>query len=798
MTCARMPSTRSGWVVREPQHEPVLLRERGAQVGQLARAAHGLERHGERGGRQLAEQVGGGGCLGLGPRAQPLDDLGDGVGGEGVVDPGARASSSRDGSGVSSNSSTSSVGLDGIRAGLERVAQPFEPVGRHEVVGEAGVDRIGGVHRPRPVSPRYSPRRPGACASSQVPPTSGVKPMRVSGIASFERSVTMRIAACPARPMPPPIVMPSAIATMGFGYSAMRALSAYSARKNTPVSSASPAADLLGEAADVASGAQAAIAGAVEQHDVDVGVVLPRVERRREVADHAEVERVDRARTVEGEVPESAVRADEDAGLGDVGHARNVTARLSRADVRSASPRRRDVIPAQRAQFPQRYGERLTTTRGFGMPDGQVLEFSGVTKRFGAITAVSDFSARVESGRRDRLPRTRTAPARPRRCASCSVSCAPPRAPRRSAARPTPSSSGRCRPSAPCSRHPASTPAAPRRTTSRSTRRPPASRDPRVDDVLGLVGLADAAGRKVGGFSLGMRQRLGLAYALLGDPGVLVLDEPANGLDPEGIKWMRGFLRQLAREGRTVLDVVAPARRGAADRRLAARHLAGPARLPGRRSTSSPTRRSTRPSSTPPTAPRSPTALTRRRRHVRGAALRAHRARSRARARSARSPQPRASRCRRCSARGPALEEVFLDLVNGTRVHPSAAARGSAQAEPAALGASVERRCRGRRRQWPRGSARRAGCRAEAPRIVAQPDAGDAGAAAACRCRRQTPPRVGRPDRAAAADQPTSAARLRRSEHRRHRRRRPDRRGCDVARRAGARRPRRPRPTSRR
>ena len=59
-------------------------------------------------------------------------------------------------------------------------------------------------------------------------------------------------------------------------------------------------------------------------------------------------------------------------------------------------------------------------------------------------------------------------------------------------------------------------------------------------------------GRKVGGFSLGMRQRLGLAYALLGDPGVLVLDEPANGLDPEGIKWMRGFLRRLAREGRTV------------------------------------------------------------------------------------------------------------------------------------------------------------------------------------------------------------------------------------------------------
>ncbi|MBP2421368.1 ATP-binding cassette domain-containing protein [Microbacterium imperiale] len=75
----------------------------------------------------------------------------------------------------------------------------------------------------------------------------------------------------------------------------------------------------------------------------------------------------------------------------------------------------------------------------------------------------------------------------------------------------------------------------------------------RVDDALGTVGLADVAGRRVGGFSLGMRQRLGLAYALLGDPGVLVLDEPTNGLDPEGIRWIRRFLRDLAAEGRTVL-----------------------------------------------------------------------------------------------------------------------------------------------------------------------------------------------------------------------------------------------------
>lgn len=77
--------------------------------------------------------------------------------------------------------------------------------------------------------------------------------------------------------------------------------------------------------------------------------------------------------------------------------------------------------------------------------------------------------------------------------------------------------------------------------------------DQRAAEVLDLVGLGTAAKRKVGGFSLGMRQRLALATALLGDPQVLVLDEPANGLDPEGIAWLRQFLRSFAREGRTVI-----------------------------------------------------------------------------------------------------------------------------------------------------------------------------------------------------------------------------------------------------
>jgi ABC-2 type transport system ATP-binding protein len=77
--------------------------------------------------------------------------------------------------------------------------------------------------------------------------------------------------------------------------------------------------------------------------------------------------------------------------------------------------------------------------------------------------------------------------------------------------------------------------------------------DARVDEVLAMVDLTDAAGRKAGGYSLGMRQRLGLAAALLGDPQVLVLDEPGNGLDPQGIRWLRDLLRSFAAQGNAVL-----------------------------------------------------------------------------------------------------------------------------------------------------------------------------------------------------------------------------------------------------
>jgi ABC-2 type transport system ATP-binding protein len=77
--------------------------------------------------------------------------------------------------------------------------------------------------------------------------------------------------------------------------------------------------------------------------------------------------------------------------------------------------------------------------------------------------------------------------------------------------------------------------------------------DARAEELLELVALKDSGNRRAGGYSLGMRQRLGLAAALLGDPHVLILDEPANGLDPQGIRWLRDFLRTLAAEGRAIL-----------------------------------------------------------------------------------------------------------------------------------------------------------------------------------------------------------------------------------------------------
>jgi ABC-2 type transport system ATP-binding protein len=91
------------------------------------------------------------------------------------------------------------------------------------------------------------------------------------------------------------------------------------------------------------------------------------------------------------------------------------------------------------------------------------------------------------------------------------------------------------------------------RNSLRAVARPARIPDSRVDEVLDLVDLTGAAGRRVGGYSLGMRQRLALGGALLGDPGTLVLDEPANGLDPDGVRWLRALIRGLGEQGRSVL-----------------------------------------------------------------------------------------------------------------------------------------------------------------------------------------------------------------------------------------------------
>ncbi|GAA3639076.1 hypothetical protein GCM10022200_23120 [Microbacterium awajiense] len=186
------------------------------------------------------------------------------------------------------------------------------------------------------------------------------------------------------------------------------------------------------------------------------------------------------------------------------------------------------------------------------MPDGQVIDFAGITKRFGGITAVDGFTARAAPGvvtgflGPNGAGKTTTlrmllglvAPTSGRATIG-GQRYAQLKHPLRTVGATLEASSF----------HPGRTGAAHLTIYAQAA----GLARTRVDEVLGLVGLADAAGRKVGGYSLGMRQRLGLAYALLGDPGVLVLDEPANGLDPEGIRWMRGFLGQLAREGRTVL-----------------------------------------------------------------------------------------------------------------------------------------------------------------------------------------------------------------------------------------------------
>jgi len=181
-----------------------------------------------------------------------------------------------------------------------------------------------------------------------------------------------------------------------------------------------------------------------------------------------------------------------------------------------------------------------------------VIELDGLTKRYGARVAVDDLTVRIEPGRvtgflgPNGSGKTTTM--------RCIVGLARPTAgtatvlgvPYRDLDVPMRRVGVLVDPRA---RHPGRTARAHLLALARSNRLPGA----RVDEVLDLVGLTDVADDRAGGFSLGMGQRLGIAAALLGDPDVLLLDEPVNGLDPEGIRWVRELLRDLADEGRTVL-----------------------------------------------------------------------------------------------------------------------------------------------------------------------------------------------------------------------------------------------------
>ncbi|CAH0201140.1 ATP-binding cassette domain-containing protein [Microbacterium foliorum] len=186
------------------------------------------------------------------------------------------------------------------------------------------------------------------------------------------------------------------------------------------------------------------------------------------------------------------------------------------------------------------------------MPDGQVLEFTHVTKRFNDVTAVSDFSARVEPG----VVTAFLGPNGAGKTTTLRILLGQVRA--------TSGTATIGGVAFPDLRHPLRTIGSvleetayrPRRSAARQlTIAAKANGIPlsRVDEVLSLVGLEQEAEGRIGSFSLGMRQRLSVAHALLGDPGALVFDEPANGLDPEGIRWIRLLMRRLADEGRTVL-----------------------------------------------------------------------------------------------------------------------------------------------------------------------------------------------------------------------------------------------------
>ena len=186
------------------------------------------------------------------------------------------------------------------------------------------------------------------------------------------------------------------------------------------------------------------------------------------------------------------------------------------------------------------------------MADGKVLEFRGVTKIFGDVAAVSDFSARIEPG----VVTGFVGPNGAGKSTTLRILLGDIAPTQGSALIDGVVYKKLTNPRRTVGALLENTPYKPRRTAERHlilAARAIGVPVSRVDEVLEVVGLAGVGHMRIGGYSLGMRQRLGVAEALLGDPDVLVFDEPANGLDPEGIRWMRLLMRRLADEGRTVL-----------------------------------------------------------------------------------------------------------------------------------------------------------------------------------------------------------------------------------------------------
>ena len=182
------------------------------------------------------------------------------------------------------------------------------------------------------------------------------------------------------------------------------------------------------------------------------------------------------------------------------------------------------------------------------------VEFSGLTKRFGSLTAVDDLSFTVAPGQVTGFlgPNGAGKTTTLRMLLGLVRPTSGHGDHRRSLVRrPRPAAR---RSSAPRSRRPTCTPGGPAATTCAPSRPATGIPDSRVDELLEMTGIPAFARKRAGGYSTGMRQRLALAQALLGDPRLLVLDEPANGLDPEGIRWLRSFLRHLCHDqGKTVL-----------------------------------------------------------------------------------------------------------------------------------------------------------------------------------------------------------------------------------------------------